>query len=177
MDCSPPGSSIHGILQVRMLEWTAISFSRGSSRPWDQTQVSHIAGQRFNLWATREALSHFSRVQFFVTLWTAACQAPQSMGFSWQEYWSGLLWPPQWDLPDPGTEFASRVSPTLQVDSLSTESAGKPKLSGATTQISIHLFNKQVMSTYDVPNSADWAANYVSSMEHLFQHKIEERDK
>ena len=43
MDCSPPGSSVHGILQARILEWVAISFSRGSSRPRDQTQVSHIA--------------------------------------------------------------------------------------------------------------------------------------
>ena len=55
MDCSPPGSSVHGILQARILEWVAISFSRGSSRPRDQTQISHIAGRRFNLWATREA--------------------------------------------------------------------------------------------------------------------------
>ena len=56
MDCSPPGSSVHGILQARILEWVAISFSRGSSRPRDWTQVSHIAGIRFNLRATREAL-------------------------------------------------------------------------------------------------------------------------
>ena len=54
MDCSPPSSSIHGILQARILEWIAISFSRGSSQPRDQTQVSHIAGRCFNLWATRE---------------------------------------------------------------------------------------------------------------------------
>ena len=56
--CDPmdlPGSSIHGILQARILEWVAISFSRGSSRPRDRTQVSHTAGRCFNLWATREA--------------------------------------------------------------------------------------------------------------------------
>ena len=53
VDCSPPGSSIHGILQARILEWVAISFSRGSSWPRDQTQVSRIAGRHFNLWATR----------------------------------------------------------------------------------------------------------------------------
>ena len=45
----PPGSSIHGIFQARVLEWVAISFSRGSSRPRDRTHVSHIAGRRFNL--------------------------------------------------------------------------------------------------------------------------------
>ena len=55
MDCSLPGSSVHGILQARTLEWVAISFSRGSSWPRDQTQVSRIGGRCFNLWATREA--------------------------------------------------------------------------------------------------------------------------
>ena len=55
MDCSLPGSSIHGILQATVLEWVAISFSRGSSQPRDQTRVSCIAGRRFNLCATREA--------------------------------------------------------------------------------------------------------------------------
>ena len=56
MDCGPPGSSVHGILQARILEWVAIPFSRESSRPRDWTQVSRIADRRFNLWATREAL-------------------------------------------------------------------------------------------------------------------------
>ena len=55
VDCSPPCSYVHGILQARILEWVAVSFSRGSSGPRDQTQVSRIAGRRFNLWATREA--------------------------------------------------------------------------------------------------------------------------
>ena len=55
VDCSPPSSSVHGILQARILEWVAISFSRASSRPRDQTQVSHIAGRCFNLCTTREA--------------------------------------------------------------------------------------------------------------------------
>ena len=54
MDCSPPGSSVHGILQARILEWVAISFSRGSSQPRDWTQVSCIAGRRFTDWATRQ---------------------------------------------------------------------------------------------------------------------------
>ena len=49
---SPPGSSVHGILQARILEWVAISFSRRSSRPRDRTQVSRIVGRCFNLWAT-----------------------------------------------------------------------------------------------------------------------------
>ena len=54
MDCSLPGSSVHGISQARVLEWFAISFSRGSSWPRDRTQVSHIVGRRFTVWATRE---------------------------------------------------------------------------------------------------------------------------
>ena len=54
MDCSLPGS-IHEIFQARILECVAISFSRGSSRPRDQTWVSHIAGRCFTVWATREA--------------------------------------------------------------------------------------------------------------------------
>ena len=54
MDCSIPGSSIHGIFQARVLEWVAISFSRGSSRPRNWTQVSLIVGRCFTVWATRE---------------------------------------------------------------------------------------------------------------------------
>ena len=54
VDCSPPGSSIYGFLQARVLEWVAISFSRGSSRSRDRTPVSRIVGRHFTLWATRE---------------------------------------------------------------------------------------------------------------------------
>ena len=114
MDCSPPGSSVHGILQARILEWVAISFSRGSSQARDRTQVSRIAGRRFNLWATREAqkkvkVKSLSRVQLFVTPWIAAHQAPLSMGFSMQEYWSGLPFPSPGDFPDPGIKPRSRA--------------------------------------------------------------------
>ena len=54
MDCSPPGSSVHELLQARILEWAAIFFSRGFSRPRDQTQVSCTAGRFFTGWVTRE---------------------------------------------------------------------------------------------------------------------------
>ena len=64
MDSSPPGSSIHGILQARILEWVAISFSRISSQSRDWTWVSLIARRIFTDWATRENLErHSSRVQ------------------------------------------------------------------------------------------------------------------
>ena len=51
MDCISPGSSVHGVLQARILDWVAIPFSRGSSLPRDQTQVSWIAGGFFTIWA------------------------------------------------------------------------------------------------------------------------------
>ena len=57
MDCSLPGFSIRGIFQARVPEWVAISFSRESSQPRDQTQVSRIAGRHVTLWVTREALT------------------------------------------------------------------------------------------------------------------------
>ena len=55
MDCRLWGSSVHAIFQARVLEWVAISFSRGSFWPRDQTRVSHIADRRFTIWTTREA--------------------------------------------------------------------------------------------------------------------------
>ena len=63
VDCSPPGSSIHGILQASILEWVAISFSRGPFQPRDQTQVSDIAGRCFNLWASLSRASFKNRKQ------------------------------------------------------------------------------------------------------------------
>ena len=72
-DCSPPGSPVHGILQARTLEWVAISFS--------------------NAWKWKVKVKSLSCVQLFATPWTAAYQAPPSMGFSRQEYWSGLPLP------------------------------------------------------------------------------------
>ena len=65
-----------------------------------------------------------SRVQFFVTSWTVAHQAPLSMGFSRQEYWSGLPFLPPGDLPEPGIK---PESPALQEDSLLSKPPGKSK--------------------------------------------------
>ena len=53
-DRSPPGSSVHVILQARILEWVAVPFSRGSSQPRDQTQISCIVSRFFTIWAARE---------------------------------------------------------------------------------------------------------------------------
>ena len=62
MDCSPPGCSVHGIFQARILQWVAIPFSRGSYWPRDWTQVSCIAGWFFTIWATREDYQITARI-------------------------------------------------------------------------------------------------------------------
>ena len=69
MDCSLPGFSVHGIFQARVLEWAAISFSRGSSQPRDQTLVSCIASRRFTVWATREVSPAQSNYKWHFLHW------------------------------------------------------------------------------------------------------------
>ena len=64
-------------------------------------------------WNSHCMLSYFSRVRLFATRWTVAHQAPLSMWFSRQEYWSAFLWPPPGHLPDPGIESPCLASPTL----------------------------------------------------------------
>ena len=70
IDGSPPGTPVPGILQARTLEWVAISFS--------------------NAWKWKVKVKSLSRVQLLATPWTTAYQAPPSIGFSRQEYWSGV---------------------------------------------------------------------------------------
>ena len=71
MDCSLPGSSIHGIFQARVLQWVAIYFSRESSWPRDWTWFSHIAERRFTIWATREA--YYVYLNFLEKLTAITC--------------------------------------------------------------------------------------------------------
>ena len=88
MDCSLPDSSVHRFLQARILEWVTSSFSRVSSRPRDQTQVSCFAGRCFTVWALLfwsnlksfivVVILSLSCSQLFATPWTAACQASLS---------------------------------------------------------------------------------------------------
>ena len=68
----------------------------------------------------------FSCVRLFVTPWTIALQTPPSMGFSWQEYWSGLPFAPPGDLPDAGIEAVSLESPALTSRFFTTEPPEKP---------------------------------------------------
>ena len=109
LGCSPPGSSGHGILQARILEWIAIPFSL----------IVSCA-----VLCCAYLLSH---VQLFANPWVVACQTLLSMGFSRQEYWSGLPCPPPGNLPIPGIKPRF---PALQVNFLPSEPPGKPKNTG-----------------------------------------------
>ena len=70
MDCNPPGSSVHGISQARILEWVAIFFSRGSSWPRDWIQVSRITGWFFTVWATKETPVY---IQIYIKMTRIIC--------------------------------------------------------------------------------------------------------
>ena len=118
MDWSLPGSSIHGIFQARVLEWGAIAFSTNEI---SQAQKDKYSTSLRYLHAS--VFSCFSHVWSFATLCTVAHQAPLSMGFSRQEYWSGLPCPPPGHLPDPGIKSMYAV---LQVDSLPLSQLGSP---------------------------------------------------
>ena len=87
IDGSPPGSPVPGILQARTLEWVAISFSNG--------------------WKWKVKVKSLSRVRLLATPWIAAYQAPPSMGFSRQEYWSGV------PLPSPYTNLGRAINKFL----------------------------------------------------------------
>ena len=87
IDGSPPDSPVPGILQARALEWVAISFS--------------------NAWKWKVRVKSLSLVGLLATPWTAAYQAPQSMGFSRQEYWSGV------PLPSPGYNSRTLLRPDI----------------------------------------------------------------
>ena len=103
MDCSLPGSPVPGILQARTLEWVAISFS--------------------NAWKWKVKVKSLSRVWLLATPWTAAYQALPSMGFSGQQYWSGVPLPSPGDLPDSETDIMPSV---LAGRFFTTEPPGNP---------------------------------------------------
>ena len=124
----PPGSSVHGILQARMLEWVAISFSRGSSWPRDWTHASypwlvHSQADSLPLAPPRGGSLVAKSCPTLGDLKDGSCQAPLSMVFSRQECWSGLPFPSPGNPPNPGTEPGF---PALQADSSLTKLQGKP---------------------------------------------------
>ena len=106
-------------------------------------------------------LSHFSRVWFFATQWTIDHQAPLSMGFSRQEYWSRLLWPPPGGLPNPGIKRVSLMHLLCwQAGSLPLVPSGKPRSIHVSLQMTQFLgshklsfnFQKRCPSTHGGPN-------------------------
>ena len=129
MGYSLSGSSVHEIFQARVLEWVAISFSRGSSQSRDLNRVSCIAGRGFYHLDFPGPSGKSKRENYHVkvkvtsdsvTPWTV--QSMESMEFSRPEYWSGQLFPSPGDLPNPGIKPRS---PTLQEESLPAEPQGK----------------------------------------------------
>ena len=104
MDYSLSDSSIRGIFQARVLEWGAIAFSKIRNRNyllWYGISVSYL------FWVHCMRAKLLQCVWLFATLWAVACQAPLSMGFPRQEYWSRLPCPPSGSLPDPGIKPVS----------------------------------------------------------------------
>ena len=92
MDCSPPGSSVHGILQPRILEWVAMPSSRGSSWLRDRTWVSWLADRFFTLWATRETLNRSFYFTWGLFLWKRQQSGPKhhlAQGSTTSGLWMG----------------------------------------------------------------------------------------
>ena len=124
--CMHAYSSVPGSLWARILEQVAMPSSREPFRPKDKPaslMPPALAGEFFTTAPPGKSssscpgvcvLSHFSPALPCTTLWTVARQAPLSMGFSRQEYWSGLPCPPPGNLPDPGIEPTSLTSPALR---------------------------------------------------------------
>ena len=107
---------LQGILQIHGLNPCLLH------RQTDSSPLSHLASPYIDMLL----LGCFSRVLLCAILWTAARQAPLSMGFSRQEYWSGLPFPTPGNLPNPGMEPTSPVSPALAGRFFIDVSAGKP---------------------------------------------------
>ena len=123
MDYGPPGFSVHGISQARILEQVAIFFSRGSSQPRDRACISCIAAGFFFVEPCENPSKSFSmKVKIKVVQSCLTLYDPKE--FSRLEYWSGQPFPSPGDLPNLGIE---PWSPALQVDSLPDEPPGKSK--------------------------------------------------
>ena len=123
MDCSLLGPSVPGIFQEKNIGVVYYFLLQGIFPTHrsnlhllhcqaDYLSLSHL-GSPMNTYVLVFLLSHFSRVWLFGTVWTVVLQAPLSMGFSRQEYWSGLPFLPPGDLPDPGLEPTSLTSLAL----------------------------------------------------------------
>ena len=128
IDGSPPGSPVLGILQARTLEWVAISFS--------------------NAWKWKVKVTLLSRVLLFATPWTAAYQAPLSMGFSRQEYWSRV--------PLPSPKFLLAIYFYMLVSMLSCL-LWLWLRTNILSLLSISLWPKQIVTKARINSSSKWA--------------------
>ena len=128
MDLSPPGSSLHGILQERILERVIMP---ASGDLYDARVHTHTHTHTHTHSAHCRPTCYFASVLVYSlqTLWIVAHQAPLSMGFSRKEHWRGLSCPPPGDLYDPEMEPASAATPTLQADPLLLSRLGRPHCS------------------------------------------------
>ena len=118
MDCSLPGSSVHGIFQAIVLEWITISFSRGSSQPRDWTWVSRIVDRRFTIWATREVCPTLSDSMD----WGLPCSSVDEISQARMLQWVAISFSRESSWPrDQTTSFA------LTGRFFTTEPPGKPQ--------------------------------------------------
>ena len=105
-----------------ILAWEIPQRSLAGYSPWGPTESNTTEHTYIHIWYREKKVKSLSRVRFFVTPWTVAYQAPLSMGFSRQGYWSGLPFPSPGDIPNPEIKPGS---PALQADALPSELPGK----------------------------------------------------
>ena len=125
-------------------------------------QASHLSMSQFLV----HEVKSLSRVRFFATPWTVAYQASPSMGFSRQEYWSGLPFPSPGDFPDPGIKPGSLA---LEADALTSEPPGKPKYSKSHTVLIIESWDGQW-----IPRHRTKVTNNVKKNKLLHQNSVRE---
>ena len=142
-------------MSSKKLKWKQESKKEKNKRPkiWKEAVWKITWRSNQELWIVKS----LSRVQLFGTPWTVAYQAPQSMEFSRQEYWSGLPFPSPGDLPKPGIKPGS---PALQADGLTSEPPGKPTFLLILIQCSVrHILHTYWLLFFFVLNNHSWSLN------------------
>ena len=160
MDSSPPVSRVPGILQARTLEWVAISFS--------------------NAWKWKVKVKSLSRVQLLSTPWTGAYQAPPSMRFSRQEYWSGLPFPSPSILysallftsPLRKSTFFPVLSTPINGDLVSPLSQAHPLRVNLKSSFSLVTSNRSLRMSWSLPPLLFLATSWSSISVHCHRHHI-----
>ena len=152
IDGSPPGSTIPGILQARTVEWVAISFS--------------------NAWKWKVKVKSLSRVRLLVTPWTAAYQAPPFLGYSRQEYWSGV------PLPSPYCCSVTQWCPTLCYPmGWSTPGLPVPPYLSEFAQIHVHCISDSVQPSHPLMPFPFWPLSFPASWSFVMNHPFSSDDQ